>query len=538
MEEKENLQTLITNAFAALDKLKKRFKKCERAYRAIYEESERRGKKSDRKRSKLYIPLIKTTVNIIHAIFQTSFMGKRCPIEVTRIGQRTESDLIKQNAITAVLKHEWQKSEHRIGLSKAVLSALYLPLGITTLFYDTRRKQIRTKFVPITDMAFDELSNDIFDIEHVCYRWTQSVREFEDKQSSRFYTIKDSSKLFSKDDVKNKRLEMQDIYQRAVKNEKLLWKLTTLCEKEVCREAFFDELPFHFGYCLESMPSLDEKERKEELQMYGSSIPELAREIQKEYNIKRNQKIDITENQIDPQLAIDKNSGNVAVNDINTRKRFVRFETMQGKSIRDVMQPIGEPGTYGLTEEIGMLKSEYEVTTGVNSILTGQTSPADRRAMGALQTVNAASSMRIESMMQTLQDTMLNSYAKNFVNLVWKYTPDTVFKELLEDENILETIGTQEERQKNTLSFDVTINFGTTIANEVQINQLNQLLQMLLQNGNVAPEIVEDILKELLVRMKGENAPIEKIGQQKMEEENDEPSLEEKEMSALMGGGV
>jgi len=47
-------------------------------------------------------------------------------------------------------------------------------------------------------------------------------------------------------------------------------------------------------------------------------------EIQKEYNIKRNQKIDITENQIDPSFIVDKTKGAVALSDVMARKKVIR----------------------------------------------------------------------------------------------------------------------------------------------------------------------------------------------------------------------
>lgn len=527
---------LIDSSFNKLEEQKQRFLKCERAYKAKYS-SEHLGrtkklKASSRKRSKLYVPLIKTTVNIIHAIFKTSFMGKRNPIEIQRVGKRNPSDMIKANAIKAALKKEWEKGEHRIGLSKAVLSAIYLPMGITTLFWDENRKQIRTTFVPITNLAFDELARDIFDIEHVCYKWNQSVRDVKRKFDTKFYKGK-KDRIYSKDSNFGDRIEMKEIYQRDYEKDKLVWRLSTYAGDIFVREDMFKNLPFHFGYCLEDVPSVDIEKRKEELNVYGSSLPEITWEIQEEYNIKRNQKIDITENQIDPQLAIDKNSGSVAVGDIVERRKMVRFETVQGKGIRDVVMPLGEPGTYGLTEEIQMLKSEYEVTTGVNSILTGQTSASDRRAMGALQTVNASSSMRIESMMQTLQDTMLNSYAKSFVELLWEHTSDEDFIKFTENEDIIDVIGTQGRREP--LDFDIKINFGTTIANETRLNQLNQLLQILLQSGQ-GGEYAQRIIQEIMILLDGENAPIESINKNK--EAQNEPTLEEKEASALMSGGV
>nr|DAW72625.1 MAG TPA: Head tail connector [Bacteriophage sp.] len=557
----ENDLNLIEDAFSSLERHKWRFLECERAFRAVYKEDNRTSKRknSQKSRSKLYVPLIKTTIAIIHAIFKTSFMSDRCPIEVTRVGLRSEHDLILQNALTAVLKNHWKKKEHRVGLSKAVLSALYLPLGIVSLFYDKAAGQIRTKFIPITDLAFDKRASDINDIEYVAYKYTQSVREVKHKLDSGFYKKKANEQVLSGNAMDSERVVMKELYKKAYENQKVIWKLKTYANSVLVREADFSRLPFHFGYCIEDMPSIDEFKRGEENAVYGSCVPEMVKEIQEEYNIKRNQKIDIIENQIDPQIAINSEAGSMSVDDLMARKKVVRVATQMGKGIGDVIQVLSQPSSYGLSEEIAMLKSEYEITTGVNSVMTGQTSPSDRRAMGALQTVNAASSMRIESMMQTLLDTMLQSYAEHFVWLIYRYTSDEELISITEDQEIIQKIGSRD----GPLDFDINVNFGTTIANEVKIGQLNGLLGVLAQTNMNAPQITAEIIKQILTLILGENAPIEAIDQamQQMQEvqaqqqamieqaalseadtddktTQDEESEQDLDMQALLNGGV
>ena len=551
---------LIERAFSDLEQHKNRFLECERAFRAEYEGEDNRTtkrKNSERSRSKLYIPLIKTTIFIIHAIFKTSFMSDRCPIEITRVGRRSDNDLILQNALTAVLKNRWKKKEHRVGLSKAVMSALYLPLGIVNLFYDKEQGDIATRFIPITDLAFDKHASDINDIEYVCYKWRQSIRQVEEKIKTKFYKSKDKDRILGSKTEWSQRVQMKDIYKKIYVNGRQMWELKSFANDYLVRETRFSTLPFHFGYCMDAMPSIDESTRENENAVYGSCVPEVVKEIQKEYNIKRNQKIDITENQIDPSFIVDKTKGVVTVSDVMARKKVIRVETDMGTRVSDVIMPFPVPPTYQLSEEIAMLSKEYEIATGVNSVMTGQTGPSDRRAMGALQTVNAASSMRIESMMQTLLETMLSSYAQHFVELLYRFVSDDEFIKITEDENIIEAIGTLAERKANRLDFDVSVNFGTTIANEVKISQLNGLLGVLAQNQISSPQITGEIVKEVLTLILGENAPIEQVDQamtQMMaaqeaaqaeavtqDEEaqiKNEPSEEDMEMAALVNGGI
>lgn len=557
---------LIERAFSDLEQHKNRFLECERAFRAEYDGEDNRTSKrksSERSRSKLYIPLIKTTIFIIHAIFKTSFMSDRCPIEITRVGRRSDNDLILQNALTAVLKNRWRKKEHRVGLSKAVMSALYLPLGIVNLFYDKEQGDIATRFIPITDLAFDKYASDINDIEYVCYKWRQSVRQVEEKIKTKFYKSKDKDRILGSKSEWSQRVQMKDIYKKIYVNGRQMWELKSFANDYLVRETRFSTLPFHFGYCIDAMPSIDESLRESENAVYGSCVPEVVKEIQKEYNIKRNQKIDITENQIDPSFIVNKTKGAVALSDVMARKKVIRVETDMGARVSDMIMPFPVPPTYQLSEEIAMLSKEYEIATGVNSVMTGQTGPSDRRAMGALQTVNAASSMRIESMMQTLLETMLSSYAQHFVELLYRFVSDDEFIKITEDESIIEAIGTLADRKANRLDFDVSVNFGTTIANEVKINQLNGLLGVLAQNQISSPQITGGIIKEVLTLILGENAPIEQIdqavaqmmamqeaaqeqaGQAALQEQAEQeaqmqetPSKEDMEMAALANGGV
>ena len=107
------------------------------------------------------------------------------------------------------------------------------------------------------------------------------------------------------------------------------------------------------------------------------------------------------------------------------------------------------------------------------------------------------------------------------------------------------------------MDFDVSVNFGTTIANEVKISQLNGLLGVLAQNQISSPQITGEIVKEVLTLILGENAPIEQVDQamaQMMaaqeaaqaeavtqDEEaqiKNEPSEEDMEMTALVNGGI
>lgn len=539
--------TKINYAFSKLSEQEERFKRFERAYRASwdsYEDFKKRNhliKKEGLTRSKLYVPLIKTTCNILHSLFKTSFLSNGCPIEITRIGLRSEHDLLLQNALNAAVKIFWRESSHKIGLSRAVLSAIYLPLGVLSLYWSD--SQVKTKHIPINDIAFDPDCSDINDIEYVCYRYKASKREVEEKFKSGLY-INDEAKDEILRSSEYERIEISEIYEKKRDKGKLIWNLSAFANDKFVRSAKFSYLPFHFGYTIESMPPIDKSLRSSHIGVYGSCVPEMVQEIQEEYNIKRNQKIDLVESAIDPQVAINSTAGAISMEDLKFRRKYVRVETNMGASVRDMIVPLHEGNNYALTEEIAMLNKEYEIATGVNSVMTGQTSPSDRRAMGALQIVNASSSMRVESMMMTLVDTMLNGYARHFVELIYHNIADEDIIAITESKDIIEKIGTKEERKNAFLDFDIKTNFGTTISQEIQINQLNTLISVLAQYGVNNADLLMPILKDLIVLMRGENAPIEELNKafETMKASQNPPppelSEEEKQKMSLIAGGL
>lgn len=489
------------------------FSKCERAYHAMYEdESKRRKVPHSLERSRLYVPLIKTTCDIIHSIFKTSFLSSGCPIEVRRVGMRSEHDQILQNTLNALVKKHWQDKSHKVGLSRAVLSAIYLPLGVVQLYWNDGC--VRTKHIPIADIAFDTEAADISDVDYIAYEWRQSRVELKSKFESGLYTHENPERVAHSEIG---RVKTKELYERKFENGRTFWLLHTFIADEKVREVKFDRLPFHFGYCLDAMPPVlrsTELTAKDDMYIgvYGSCLPARVGEIQAEYNIKRNQKIDLIERIIDPQFIICANKGSVNINDIYENKKIIRVETAQGEQVGSLVMPLQPVNSaMSISEEIGVLKDEYERATGVNSIMTGQTSPSDRRAMGALQVVNASSSMRIEAMLQTLADTMLNGYARDFVELVYQNASDEELIAITENPNIISVLGSQAQRANTRLDFDIKTSFGTTISAEMEVGQLNNLLGVLAQTGMSDPKLISPLLKDIMLLLRGENAPIEQI---------------------------
>lgn len=510
MEKNKNRLFLIDDAFSKLENQKDRFLACERVYNATYDDAHRRRLAPQRsnivERSRIYIPLAKTSIDILHSIFKSSFLGSGCPIEITRIGYNDDHDRALRDALTAAVKAKWRENKHFIGISRAVLSALYLPLGVVSVYWSDG--DIQTKFIPINTIAFDPYASDINDVEYICYKFAKSRNDVRAKFKSGFYKSPNEYAVLKS----SRRILIKEIYEKNwIKGG---WDLTSYANDIEVRKAWFESLPFCYGYCFENMPSVgrDDLLSDDYIGVYGSCLPERVKELQQEYNIKRNQKIDLIENAIDPQFAINSEGGIVNANDLLSRKKVIRCNLSGDGDISKVVAPLMPTGSvYDVTTEIEMIKAEYEIASGVNSIMTGVTSASDRRSNTSLQTINAASGVRVESMFQSLAATMLHEYAKKYVKLLYKNLDDEYLIKITENPNIINIIGSKEDRVNKDIDFDINVNFGTTISADVVVSKINTLLGSLAQLGLNNPNLIMPLIKEMSVALLGENAPVHLI---------------------------
>ncbi|WP_096027414.1 portal protein [Campylobacter lanienae] len=507
MKKTKNRLFLIDDAFSKLENQKDRFLACERVYNATYDDAHRRRLAPQRsnivERSRIYVPLAKTSIDILHSIFKSSFLGSGCPIEITRIGYNDDHDRALRDALTAAVKAKWRENKHFIGISRAVLSALYLPLGVVSVYWGDG--DIQTKFIPINTIAFDPYASDINDVEYICYKFAKSRNDVKAKFKSGFYKSDDEYAVLKA----GRRILIKEIYEKNW--EKGGWDLTSYANDIEVRTAWFNQLPFCYGYCFENMPSVsrDDLLNDDYIGVYGSCLPERVKELQQEYNIKRNQKIDLIENAIDPQFAINSEGGIVNANDLLSRKKVIRCNLSGDGDISKVVAPLLPTGSvYDVTTEIEMIKSEYEIASGVNSIMTGVTSASDRRSNTSLQTINAASGVRVESMFQSLAATMLHEYAKKYVKLLYTNLDDEYLIKITENPDIINIIGSKEERMSSDIDFDINVNFGTTISSDVVVSKINTLLGTLAQLGLNNPNLIMPLIKEMSVALLGENAPV------------------------------
>ena len=466
----------------------------ERLYRAKYT-NEQLKKLNRKRRSSLFIPTIRNTVNIIRAIFSTAFFGAGNPIELVPLSEDEKELYADRNK---VIDYYFKKLKPNKELAKAFLSALIYRMGIVIVYWDRSSKKVVTTQVPVTDVAFDSECANIDDVELLAYKYKESNRVIKQKIKNGIYNQKGIKKeLFDENSKDEKRRDIKVIYKK--EGNKYLCK--TYVERTLVRHVSLEYLPFCYGYALDDLASIDEDERDEQILCYGGDVVSLLSELQKEINEKRNLKNDMQQEILNPSVYVG-DDADINVNDLTFGPGARIRVKGQLSSIKE-RKIVSE---YALNTDLQFLAGDVQSAVGVNSIQEGKTSSSDRRSATALSVVNANSTMRIEEMIQTITDTLFEPWAKTWVRLVFKNADDEVINKITGKEYPFGKKG-----KRDDIEFDLEINFGMTLDKEKKIADLAALLQMVAQNPNINPIFIKGLLKEILTLRVGKSTKLDEL---------------------------
>lgn len=492
-------KSLIDDAFNALDSKEHGYKLKWMEYEKIYRSEHDKAlldRAADEDRSALFIPTAYTTVEIANAVFSSSFFGNEFPIEILKIG---ENDADKAAALTTVCKHYYTKDKPQPRMEKAFLEAQNYGLGIMKVYWCDETMQPVSRMTHITDIAFDPEAEDVDDIGYVVTRFKQTHTVIENLVDDNFYTInkKKLDELLGRGWEENpyKRRTIHEIYHKERGGK---WRCRTYIKgnETALRDVIFERLPFHYGYALHRLPSIDDNDRSNEIAVYGESLIRVIRDLVAEINRKRNQKNDLMENTIkNPHFLPD--AANVNPKDLNRNGQHIRCSTTNG------IIPHSQPSTYDLTQDDAINKRDLEEASAINGVMRGSTSTSDRRSGTSLAMVSSNSSLRLEGMIKLLHATLFESYVRHWVELVYKNAPDDLVAALTEREDY--PLGRKGDRDHG--NFDFTVNFGLTINKQYLAQSILTVLQTIGPMGaNVLP-----LLKEVVRLMIGENVNVDKL---------------------------
>lgn len=528
MEKNQDI-ILIDTLFNEQKKYHEVWKSYENLYLAIYSNDYYQQLKA-KKRSRIFVPVVRNTVNIITAIFSTAFFSKGNPIELIATNE-SEKELIAYR--NKVLNYKYDKLKPSVELLKAFTSSLVFGMGIVITYYDDVKKKVITTHVPVSDLAFDPECTSIDDIEVLAYKKYESNRVTLEKIESGFYNQKDiKARLYQGEEPKSyERNEVKILFSKKGNNE---WEIKEFIRDVEVRVKTFKSNPFQYGNAIPMLPRFEPEYRQNQILCYGDTVPNFLKEIQQEINYKRNVKNDIQEKNLNPDVYVgDKTKVDPSDLTYGAGRRIqVRGDVNQIKE-RTV------PSEYALNTDLGMLAGDVQSAVGVNSIQEGQTGASDRRSANAMAVINSNSSMRIEQMIILIKETLFEHWAKRWVELVMaNVTDEEIHKITGRDDFPLGAIGDRDE-----IEYDLKINFGMTLDKQQKINEKLQAFQIASQNPNIKPEIIEGLLKDLLTLIVGDDTNIQDLFEKNTDDMVDHQPTEEEiqelqEIENLTGGGI
>jgi hypothetical protein len=502
----------------------------EKLYNAKFTE-EQLSKLKKKKRSKLFVPAIRNTTNIIKAIFTTAFFANGNPVEMIPVGEDESTLWTDRNK---VLNYYFNKLKPNKELSKAFLSALLFKMGVVITYWDKSKKKVITTHIPVTDIAFDDECVNIDDVQEIAYRYYESNRVIQQKINNGYYNAEKPKKLLKKlypENINNNRRKTVKVIY--IQNNDGGYGAKTFIDNVLVKDTTFENLPFQYGYALDKLPSVDTDIRKDEILCYGGDVVEILKELQQEINQKRNLKNDIQEKILNPDVYVG--------DDAEIDPKELTYGAGKRIRVKGSINAIKErtvPSEYSLNADLSMLAGDMQSAIGVNSIQEGQTSASDRRSASALAVVNSNSSMRIEEMIMLIKETLFEHWAKTWTKIVFKNADDKVINAITGKQYPFGKKG-----KRDDIEYDLRINFGMTLDKEKKINDLLGIYQMTSQNPNINPTIVEKLLKKILDLRIGDDTDLDDLykqveTQQQEQQENIEPTKDDIEKQNLINGAI
>jgi len=448
----------------------------------------------EQERNAIFIPLTYSTINIADSVFTSAFFSTGNPIEILKVGAADED---KRSELKRVVDYFYTLAKPYNELSKAFLSASIFGIGNVKINWDENKKLPDTTMLPPTEVAFDPDAISSKDSGFTGYQFSQTLSDINSKLESGFYKCEERFKeplIRGLEDNPYKRKVVKEIYAVLPSGK---WEVKTFISDTCVRETTFNRNHIKSGYMLHCLPAIDQSVRNDQIASIGDSLARVLKPLNEELNVKRNQRMDLIEKHINPDVYVPKSCG-LDPEDENKNGGVKSVDKTAGIMFAPIT------GASEFTTDVAMLKGDAEDASSVNGIMKGQTSASDRRSGSALANVNANSSLRLESMVKLINETLFEPWAQDFVYLCYVNADDDLILKILEQET--HSLGVKGTRAN--LDIDIKVNFGMSINKNAKIQDLVSIVTLLQEKEGAD---VNGLLRQIIKLTLGENADVEAI---------------------------
>lgn len=390
----------------------------------------------------------------------------------------SSSENEEQVEIAAAIEKEVQEQLNNRLFFNAVANGLYkVPYTGTIITRSYWNNGFIAEDVSIQDIYFDRDARSQDDVRYVVHDVYVAIDDIKRMQRagaySRTINIED---LVYQDNAKGfTRLKLQEIYTK-VGND---WKVSTVYDKT----HFFridvllqDGLPFNWGGVMPQLKKIDEENY---IANYYEPPLAAVKELQQEYNSRRNQIIDAVKQSLSPKLLVPKQSG---LNPLDLKKPIGYISVTNPQAV--IVLPTAD--YRGGLQDLQVIDQEMSEATGINPLLNGVSMQKNKTATQSGME-HTEGSLKLEIYTRHLNETYFEPLIKRAALLCWKYAGSGNFLGI--------------ERNKNP-QLKVTFNTGLGVVNDIvkaeQLDRNFMRMEKLFQyQAQIEPEKAKTILNGL-----------------------------------------
>jgi len=343
------------------------------------------------KRSNLFVPHLKTAIqSILPRVLEVIFAGGKVLDVESRFPQTRKqaeivSDLIQYNLDTF--------ADGYIEFHNLVLQILKQGTGFLKVLWNPEDQTVYFRQIDISDVWIDPMATNIDNARYVIHRIETTWQHLIAQEKRGVYKGVTELRSRSHDPLDTDSLRYERLEDRAIKGDEdngdskvVLWELWTpqgiasIISKKHCIRLSNNS----YGY----IPFLRGLDYPDENNFYGAGEIELGKDLAREINKKRNQRMDNVDLILSPLIMHDSTKVDVGeLYEVYPGKIISSKEALQG-SMRDAITTYAPPDTTGSSvREEEMLKVEFQNSLSVNDFMQGQSGPSLNDTATGLQIV-------------------------------------------------------------------------------------------------------------------------------------------------------
>ena len=469
----------------------------ERLYHSITLRKDKRAK-----RSNIFVPHIFTAVQtIVPRLVEVIYnQGK-----IVDVLPRIPDDKDRAELLSALIQYQFDIFPSGfLEIHNFVLQTLKLGTSILKVLWDADTESVIFKHVDLGDFWIDPLATTIDTARYAIHRIETTWEHVKDQEKAGVYSNVDKAKNSWDHPDTSDSLRMDRLDQRGIngsgtggdseKNKVVLHEVWT--EKSIITVINWIDVIRIDKNAYGKLPFLRGVDYPEENSFYGIGEIEVGKDLQREINKKRNQRMDVVDLIINPLIMHDSSKVDVGeLFQIYPGKIISSKDAING-NIRDALNVWSPPDTTGASvREEEMLKAEFQNTLSVSDFMQGNSGPKMNDTATGMAIIAEQMTKRFKMKADLMLYMVILPLGRMILDYFEKFmTMDGVIRVASQNQSGPEFTTVSPDMLKNSKNFDLRIvgfnQFVNKVAEQQNMTQMFQNLsnpqiqQGLMQQGH------------------------------------------------------